>query len=118
MGVIAPPLPVEVDRGIARVLGRVALGAASTHRKLFRLAQASNCVPSTVQCSSESSPAARAWAWTASKNAAATSPDSSRSILGKRRGMPDRVIHIQPDEPPEQQVVVELFHSSRSLRTV
>ena len=25
MGVIAPPLPVEVDRGIARVLGRVAL---------------------------------------------------------------------------------------------
>ena len=55
------------------------LSAASTHRKLFRLAHASNCVPSTVKCSSESSPAARAWAWTASKNAAATSPDSSRS---------------------------------------
>ena len=32
------------------------------------------------------------------------------AMLGKRRGMPDRVIHIQPDEPPEQQVVVELFH--------
>ena len=40
--------------------------------------------------------------------------DSARqqpvAILGKRRGMPDRVIHIQPDEPPEQQVVGELFH--------
>ena len=32
------------------------------------------------------------------------------TILGKRRGMPDRVVHIQADEPAEQQVVVELFH--------
>ena len=55
------------------------LGSVSRHRKLFRLAQASNWVPSTVKCSSESRPAARAWARTASKNAAATSPASSRS---------------------------------------
>ena len=55
------------------------LGAASRLRKLFRLAHASNWVPSTVKCSSESRPAARAWARTASKNAAATSPASRRS---------------------------------------
>ena len=31
-------------------------------------------------------------------------------ILGKRRGMPNRVVHVQPDEPPEQEVVVQFFH--------
>jgi ribonuclease BN (tRNA processing enzyme) len=37
-------------------------GPSSMRRKLLRLAQASSKVPSTVKCSSESSPAARAWA--------------------------------------------------------
>ena len=90
--VVAPPLAVEVDCGIPGSSGG-ALGAASRHRKLFRLAQASNCVPSTVKCSSESRPAARAWAWTASKKAAATSPASSRSrflvnVVGCQTGRP------------------------------
>ena len=48
--------------------GKVAVpNPSSRHRKLFRLAQASNCVPSTVKCSSESRPAARAWAYGAKK---------------------------------------------------
>ena len=76
--VIAPPFPVKLTVGLPGSSGG-SLSAASTHRKLFRLAHASNCVPSTVKCSSESSPAARAWVWTASKNAAAISPASRRS---------------------------------------
>ncbi len=45
----------------------------------MRLAQASNCVLSTVKCSSESRPAVRACATTSSKNAPATSLASNRS---------------------------------------
>ena len=32
------------------------------------------------------------------------------SVLGKRCRMPDRVVHIQTDEPSEQEVVVEFLH--------
>lgn len=32
------------------------------------------------------------------------------AVLGKRRGVPDRRIDVDPDEPPEQQVVVDLLH--------
>ena len=122
--VIAPPFPVEVDRGaLPGSSGVVARSAASTHRKLL---QALPTLPiasgsTDLKCSSESSPAARAWVWTASKNDwPRSSPASRRSrFFGKRRGMPHGVVHTQAHEPAEQQVVVELFGiSSRSLRTV
>ena len=96
-----------------------ALGAASRHRKLFRLAQASNCVPSTVKCSSESRPAARAWAWTASKKAAAPSPASSRSrflvnVVGCQTGSSI----FKPTNQRNSRLSLSSSISSRSLRIV
>src|SRR5712692_5004806 len=32
------------------------------------------------------------------------------TVLGEHRGIPDRVVHVQSDEPAEQEVVVELLH--------
>jgi hypothetical protein len=32
------------------------------------------------------------------------------SLFGEHRRVPDRVVHRQPDEPAEEQVVVQLFH--------
>ena len=63
LGFLAFALPMQLLEALG---ARIAGG---------RVLRASNRRPVT----SESSPAARAWAWTASKNAAATSPDSSRS---------------------------------------
>src|SRR5439155_17384 len=54
-------------------------GGASFRLKLLRLAHASTSVPSTVKCSSESSPRSRAWATTRSKKARAISSPSRRS---------------------------------------
>ena len=80
--------------------------------KLFRLAQASSNVPSTVKCSSDSkccalrlrpAPAGR----TAPRTSAVQQPVP---ILGEHRRVPDRVIHVQADKPAEQQVVVQLLH--------
>ena len=31
-------------------------------------------------------------------------------ILREDRGAPDRLVHLHPDEPPEQQVVIQLLH--------
>ena len=78
MGVVLPRLPVEVDRRIARIVRR-RRRAGVLALKLLRLAHASSSVPSTVKCSSDSRPASRAWPDTASKNAPAMSPVSSRS---------------------------------------
>ena len=31
-------------------------------------------------------------------------------VLRERRRVPDRLVHVQPDEPAEQQVVIQLLH--------
>ena len=110
MGVIAPPLPVEVDRGIARVLGRVALRCVHAP-KAFQAGPCFQLRPIHGEVFVREQPGRPGVGLDRIKERGG---DIARqqpvAILGKRRGMPDRVIHIQPDEPPEQQVVVELFH--------
>jgi hypothetical protein len=32
------------------------------------------------------------------------------AVLGENGHIPDNVVHVQAHEPPEQQIVVELFH--------
>src|SRR5262245_38272314 len=39
------------------------------------------------------------------------------AVLRKHRGIPNRVVHIQSHEPPEQQVVIQLLQSA-SVRCV
>ena len=110
MGGIAPPLPVEVDRGIARVLGRVALRCVHAP-KAFQAGPCFQLRPIHGEVFVREQPGRPGVGLDRIKERGG---DIARqqpvAILGKRRGMPDRVIHIQPDEPPEQQVVVELFH--------
>ena len=74
-------------------------------------AHASISVPSTVKCSSDNSPAARACSNTAWKKLSAISPSSKPiAILREHRHVPDSIVHLEPHEPTEQQVVLELLH--------
>src|SRR5215213_534430 len=74
-------LPMEVHRRIARSSGLSSLPCfdSSLGRKLFRLAQPSTIVPSTVKCSSDNNSFSRAKSSTAAKNSSAISPRSKRS---------------------------------------
>src|SRR5512146_3387065 len=78
-------------------------------RKLFRLAHAWISVPSTEKCSSESNPAMRASSSTAAKNLLAISPPNSRSRFLVNT-LTSHTFSSMPDEPAEQQIVIELFH--------
>src|SRR5687768_2336031 len=82
----------------------------SRRRKLFWFAHASNSVPSTVKCSSDTRPAAWASTRTSRKNASAMSPlEEAIAILGKGRRIPHGIVQAQADEPAKQQVVLELL---------
>ena len=36
--------------------------------------------------------------------------EQALAVLGEDGGIPDGIVHLEPDEPTEQQVIVELFH--------
>src|SRR6185295_13566855 len=75
--------------------------------KLFKLAQPSTMVPSTVKCSSDNNSFSRATASTAVKNSSAISPRSKRSrFLLKVVAFQNLVVHVQADEPAKQHVVL------------
>jgi len=79
MRVVRTLLAAEVHRRIAARRSSEGGSVRSLGRKLLWLAHASSNVPSTVKCSSESKPAARASARTSRKNACAMSPSKRRS---------------------------------------
>ena len=108
--IVAPPFAVEVDRGIPGILGGAArLGGSApeafqagpgfqlgpVHREVFIREQAGcpGLGPHGVE-----------------ERGGDIARQQPIPILGKRRGMPDGVVHIQPDEPPEQKVVIEFLH--------
>jgi hypothetical protein len=62
-----------------------------------------------VKCSSDIKPAARST--TAPEEAAGDLLiQEPVAILGEDRRRPDRLVHVHPDEPAEQQVVIQLLH--------
>ena len=77
-------------------------------RKLLVLAQASSSVPSTEKCSVESRPAhprlRQHGRQEARRYLAIQQPVA---VLGEGGGVPDRIVHAEPDEPAEQQVEVD-----------
>ena len=107
--VVAPPLAVEVDRGIPGVIGgRARRGVPASealqagpgfplrpvHREMLVREQTGRPGVGLDRINEGGRDIPR---------------QQPVTMLGKRRGMPDRVVHSQADEPAEQQVVVELF---------
>ena len=101
MGVIAPPLPVEVDRGIARVLGRVALRCV---QKAFQAGPCFQLRPIHGEVFVREQPGRPGVGLDRIKERGG---DSARqqpvAILGKRRGMTGSSIFSPTNQ--EQQVV-------------
>ena len=75
------------------------------------LAQAWMSVPSTEKCSSDKSAAtlgcAKHRAQELGRDLALEQPVA---VLGEHRHVPHRVVDAQPDEPAEQEIVVQLLH--------
>src|SRR5438552_8138975 len=89
----------------------LSLPTGSTGRKLLCDAQASSNVPSTVKCSSLSSCPGPCFSQNPLKERFGdVSFQHALPVLGKRAGIPHRVIHAQPHKPAEQQVVIQLLH--------
>ena len=75
------------------------------------LAQASISVPSTEKCSLESRLRTCGRFSTLAKNLARdVAVEQPIAVLAEHGRIPDRIVHRQPDEPAEQQIVVELLH--------
>ena len=105
------PLPAVEVRLALRPPPAGGSSEPSFGRKLFIDAHASISVPSTEKCSLERSFFTRGCASTAARNFAAMSPSSSRSrFFEKHRVVPGRIVHPDPDEPAEQQVVFQPLH--------
>jgi hypothetical protein len=68
-------------------------------------------VPSTVKCSSEVRPFARAWDTTrAKKPFGDIGFQQAIAVLGERGRIPDLVVGVQTYKLTEQQVVIHFFH--------
>ena len=125
-GLLAQPFTIETGVGVGgrgvRVIGStlavkvplaVASGAGgspepSFGRKLLRLAQASNKVPSTEKCSLDNKALTLAWDSTAARNLPGhLALRQPVAVLGEGGDIPYRVVDAEPDKPAEQQVVVE-----------
>ncbi len=64
-----------------------------------------------MKCSAETKFACRAWVRTAVKKAWAISPlEEPLPVLREHGRIPDGIIQGEPDEPAEQEVVIELLH--------
>src|SRR5882672_10873057 len=99
---LRPPLPWSFPDGGSPL---------SFGTKLFMLAQASIRVPSTEKCSPESS--LRTWGRfnTLTKELGRDiAVEQPIPVLAEDRRIPHLIIRREPDEPPEQQIVVELLH--------
>ena len=110
VGGIAPPLPMEVHRGIARIIGRrrsagalpleaLVPGPGLDQRAVDRevLGREQLARLGLGQHALEEGP----------RDVALEQP---LPILGEHGGVPDRVIHAQAHEPAEEQVVIQLLH--------
>ena len=101
--------PSEVDHPGAVVV-RLSGGSPSLGLKLLRRSRASISVPSTVKCSSDSSPEPWPASTTSSKNCLGRLVLSRRArFLVKRSSGRRALLQVHVQEPAEQQVVVELL---------
>ena len=107
---IGPGLAVKIHRGIPRVVRGRRRIVGPLLLETLQTAQASSNVPSTVKCSSETKSSALATSSTQEDQRRHVCGQQPVPILAEDRRIPDRVIHVQADKPPEQQVVLQLLH--------
>ena len=100
---VAPAAPVPVFPAAAL--------PPSFGTKLFMLAQASISVPSTEKCSLESSlRTCGRFSTLVNELGRDIAVEQPIPVLAEHGRIPHRIVRRQPDEPAEQQIVVELLH--------